>query len=131
MLKANSYGAKIFSIKTGNPTYADDVAVVCIHKHMLQAQLNSIYKYSCKWRFKFNPGKSVTMIYGEDMCPDKHLYLGQTEIKIAKGDLHMGIYIGQDKKWNTDLWKSGYTELRKPYLLHKALAQRGFQFNNL
>jgi hypothetical protein len=85
-------------MKTGNPTFADDLAVVCIHKRMLQAQLNTVYGYSSKWRFKFNPGKSLIIIYGKDMCPDMPLYMGQTEIKITKGDLHMGIYIGQDKE---------------------------------
>jgi hypothetical protein len=53
-LKESGLGAKIGTIQTGNPTYADDIGIISIHKPLLQKLLKIAYDFSCQWRFEFN-----------------------------------------------------------------------------
>ena len=90
-LRNGSFGAKIGVIHTGNPTYADDIAIVTIHKPLLQTLLNECYMYSKMWRFKFSLRKTEILVFGKDNCPNTTLYLGDKEISVKDGSFHMGI----------------------------------------
>jgi hypothetical protein len=48
-LKSSGLGANILQILTGNPAYADDLAIACLHKTMLQQQLNIVQLFSSTW----------------------------------------------------------------------------------
>jgi hypothetical protein len=122
-LKLNM-GAQIHNVATGNPTFADDVAAVTLHKPLLQRQLHKIYRYSIKWRFDFNPSKSVILIFGEDTCPDVPLLLGTETIQVKKGDCHMGIYIGQDKGLENEFVRQRINRARKAFFASQNIGSR-------
>ena len=49
----------------GNVLVADDITLLSSQSSGLQSMLISMESYSNRWRFEFNPGKSVDVIFGE------------------------------------------------------------------
>ena len=105
----------------GNPTFADDVSIASLHKPVLQQQLDSVYQYSLKWRFKFNASKSVIIIFGNDTCPDTSLTLGETVIPVRGGDLHMGIFLGQSKELEEDFVHKRISKAKKAFFAAQSI----------
>ena len=124
LLKLKCRNAKIFNLETGNPAYADDLSVVSLHKPLLQYQLDKIYTYSKKWRFKFNPHKSVIMIFGENSSPDIPITLGGREIKVKQSGEHMGIYIGYDRESEQQFIKNRIQKGRKAFFAAQGIGSR-------
>ena len=60
------YGVRISNLpySTCCPAYADDVAIVSLHKPNLQKLLDILFEHSCSWRYCFNPKKSHVLIFG-------------------------------------------------------------------
>jgi hypothetical protein len=124
ILKCGSMGTQIYHLKTGNPAFADDLSITCLHKPLLQKQLDKVYQYSVRWRFRFNPSKSVILIFGEDTCPRRPLSLGGSEIVVKKGDEHMGIFIGDDLELEKQFIKKRIQKARKAYFMSQNIGSR-------
>ena len=48
-------------IPVGPVGYGDDLSVCSLSKNNLGSTLDLVYKYSCKWRFYYNAGKSAVI----------------------------------------------------------------------
>ena len=90
-------GAHINEVFIGSPMYADDLALIASSPESLQAMLNVVYSYSCKWRYKINPHKSAILVFGESSQSRqryrqvRHWSLGNTNI-LERGEInHLGI----------------------------------------
>ncbi len=59
----SGYGAKIYDIDVGCPTFADDVELVTLIPIGLQNMLDICFRYSGKWKFKFSILKCFIMIF--------------------------------------------------------------------
>jgi len=53
IVSSSRFNPKINSIKTGCVAFADDLAIVCIHKKLLQHQLDVAHEYANKWIWEF------------------------------------------------------------------------------
>jgi hypothetical protein len=95
-LKESHMGARIGTIPSSNPAYADDIAIIAIHKRLLQKLLNIAYQYSLQWRFDFNASKTEIIRFGNDLCPSTELRLGDQQIVVKNGGIHMGIPLTLD-----------------------------------
>ena len=73
------------------PAFADDVAIVTLHKPLLQRLMQHVYKHSATWRYSFNPIKRHVLIFGKDQCPMKSVTLGESSICTLTADTHLGI----------------------------------------
>ena len=73
------------------PAFADDVSLVTLYKPNMQLMIDAAYRHSCKWQYEFNPKKSSVIICGRDMCPTRHLCLGEHVINVVESDTHLGI----------------------------------------
>ena len=120
-LRNDGRGAKIDHLYVGNPTFADDVSIASLHKPVLQQQLNRVYQYSLKWRFKFNASKSVIIIFGNDTCPDISLTLGETVIPVRGGDLHMGIFLGQNKELEAEFVRKRINKAKRAFFAAQSI----------
>ena len=49
----------------GAPMYADDLTLIADSPGDLQAMLDIVSSYACKWRYRFNAQKSTIMVFGE------------------------------------------------------------------
>ncbi len=98
-LRQAGIGTTIGNIHIGNPGYADDIAIVTIHKPLLQKLLNIAYSYSQQWRFEFNASKTEIIIFGKDYSPHSTLQLGGNEIQAKAGGMHMGVHLTYDSKY--------------------------------
>ena len=95
-LKAHTGGCSINSIKSGNPTFADDISVAAGSRQSLQELFNNAY--SKKWRFKFNSSKSKVMIFGKDTNPEMDVRLGDSVIEVVSSSPHMGVVLTDSRK---------------------------------
>ena len=57
---------------------------------MLQKMLEVVYKYSTKFRFRFNREKSNVMIFGKKRGEPK-FYLGESELKVVQEYKYLGV----------------------------------------
>ena len=98
-LRYSMYGVRISNLpySTCCPAYADDVAIVNLHKPNLQKLLDIAYQHSCSWRYCFNPKKSHVLIFGVDRCPSMDLYIGIQKLNIVAADKHLGIPLATDR----------------------------------
>lgn len=87
----------IADIKTGNPAFADDLAIVALFKRCMNDMLNASYRHSRLWRYDFNAKKSQSMIFGKDVAPEQKLKLGGVEIPFVEGTKHMGVPLCSNK----------------------------------
>ena len=124
MLKASNANAKVYHLLTGNPAYADDLSVVSLHKPVLQNQLDTIYQYSRKWRFTFNPSKSVVIIYGTDQCPSKPIKLGNQQITVKSSDEHLGIFLGDSRDDERMYVEKRVLKAKQAYFMSVSLGSR-------
>ena len=73
------------------PAYADDVAVIALHKPMVQDIIQKIFEHSAKWRYSVNPSKSHVLIFRKDQCPNRELFLGLHPIGTISRDNHLRV----------------------------------------
>ena len=95
-LKSNKLGCSINNIPVNSPSYADDIALVALHKPILQRMLNIAYRFSQRWRFEFNATKSELLIFGTDMCPNLALTFGTEHVQKVTVTKHMGLVLASD-----------------------------------
>jgi hypothetical protein len=100
-LRERGIGATIGLIPTSHPTFADDIAIVSIHKPLLQCLLDIAHDYSTKWRFEFNASKTEVVIFGTDICPDLELKLGCNVISVKDGSGHMGVSLSSHRRYES------------------------------
>ncbi len=95
--------AQIYELKTGNPAYADDVAVVCLAKQTMNSCLSTALSFSKRWRFDFNIKKTIGLVFGPDNAPDQQLHMGGDIIATSRGSLHMGVPLADDAATQREL----------------------------
>ncbi|VDI08550.1 Hypothetical predicted protein [Mytilus galloprovincialis] len=96
--------ANISNIRTSNPSFADDVVCIGTSPQRLQNMLNCAYDYSLKWRFEFNPLKSVILGYRTEL--DLVFNLGDKSVNISTETKHLGILRTVDLSPSTDIQHS-------------------------
>ena len=109
---------------TGNPTFADDIAIVTIHKPLLQNLLDICHAYSRKWRFQFNSRKSEIMIFGRDCCPGTELNIGGKVIHVKDTCKHMGIPLSVSSPAQTKRIEDRIDKGEKAYFAVQGLGNR-------
>ena len=65
ILKSTGYGLTVDNIYSTSVLVADDLTLISTQVGGLQCMINTIENYSNKWRFQFNPGKTVVVTFGE------------------------------------------------------------------
>jgi hypothetical protein len=95
-------------------TFADDTAILSNHSNPitasanLQTHLQSIEKWTRRWKIKINEEKSkhVTFTLSRRICPP--LLLNQTSIPQADAVKYLGLHLNRRLTWNchnSTLWK--------------------------
>ncbi len=64
-LLQSGYGATIYDINVGCPTFVDDVDLVTLSPIGLQNMLDTCFSYSGKGKFKFSVLKCFIIIFGQ------------------------------------------------------------------
>ena len=87
----------IYGISVSSLGYADDVASASTSKYNNDEVLKLVYDHSCMWRYRFNPPKSVVLVYGESARENKNnskfrtFKLGNDPIKETNSYDHLGL----------------------------------------
>ena len=90
LLQKSMYSLNVYGIKISSIAYADDLSLLALSKVGLQSMLNSVFKYSCKWRFQFNSSKCKLLIFGKKQKELK-CCLGNKTICVSECDTVLGV----------------------------------------
>ena len=92
-------GVEYGEIIVGLLLFADDVVLVAEDRKMLRKMLRVVYKYSKKYRFRFNLDKSNVMIFGTNNNQQEYnkFYLGKKKLEIVEYYKYLGLLL--DKKF--------------------------------
>jgi hypothetical protein len=123
-LRQSNLGAMISTLKVGNPCYADDLALVTLHKPLLQSLINICLEYSRKWRLHFNCGKSVVLIFGNDASSTMTLHLGNHPICQKDGHPHMGVMLASKKSCYVDSAKANSQRAIRTFYALQSIGSR-------
>ena len=96
-LEQSNLCCKVGLIRASPVSYADDLATACVSKGRIDKVLEIVFRFSRRWRFEFNAGKSAIMVYGEDRktfernSTNRIFKLGKDRIKERAEYDHVGI----------------------------------------
>jgi len=62
-LEKSNYGCTVYSVRGGNPSFADDIALVATTPYNLQRLVDIVYMYGKEWKLELNARKSTTMVF--------------------------------------------------------------------
>jgi hypothetical protein len=117
-------GAKLAGIDIACPAYADDIALVAVHKPHLQALLDIAVEHSRCWRYNFNPSKSFALVFGKDHCPQRNLCLSGTALNITRSSKHLGVPLAVDTGSLDAIIEEGISKGRRSFYASLALGNR-------
>ena len=89
-LEKSAYGIKVHGVNVTCPSYADDVTIVSGSRNGLQKMLEIAYEYSCKWKFKFNPEKCVTLTFNSGKRKSQVVKMGEKDLKEVESTNYLG-----------------------------------------
>ncbi len=61
-MKNSNNGVKVYDTEKASPSFADDMSLISLSRKGLQKMVTLAYKYSRKWKFRFNPPKCIVLI---------------------------------------------------------------------
>ena len=77
------------------PTVADDIMLLSILIKSMQTMIDTCYRYSCKWRFQYNPSKCAILVFNENkrahFSSSRPLKLGDSIISEVDSYTHLGV----------------------------------------
>ena len=99
VIQDSGLGCQVNDISCSCIGYADDLAILTLHKASAQRIIDFMYRYSCKWRFSFHPGKCAVLVFGTGgHDADCTFNLGVEAIKQKQHYTHLGIVNRTDGK---------------------------------
>lgn len=123
-LEKTRLGTRIGPVVTSCPGFADDVAVVTSRKSDMNRQLQTAYLYSCKWRFVFNPTKTVMLTCGADRTENVRIKLNDNEITEVKHSNHLGVPLCTTEQSENEVVTERTRACRKTFYAVQAAASR-------
>lgn len=89
ILQDCGFGLQMYNEILACPTFADDIAIMSYDRKGLQYMVDLAYQYSCKWKFKFNPKKCISMTFGKSKQNVK-IKLGREHIEEVESTNYLG-----------------------------------------
>ena len=96
-LEQSSLCCSIYGIPVSPLGYADDIAAATTSKPKTDRVLDTVYRHSNRWRYRFNPKKSAILVYGESETENKRnsryrvFKLENEQIKERNSYDHLGL----------------------------------------
>ena len=101
-LKKAKVKSVLNNVKFNFTFFADDLALLADSREDLQTLLDTAFKYSECWRFKWNVAKSKVMRFGPRKGKKKQVhFLGVQELEIVKIFKFLGVDLQQNLAWTS------------------------------
>ena len=96
-LENSGHGAQLCNVPCGNPTLADDIALIGISPKSMQSMLDIVYRYTKMWDFEINVSKSNILIISRSRSlQTSEFKIGGAVIPRVKVATHLGIHIQEN-----------------------------------
>ncbi len=63
-IQNSNNGVKVYDTEIASPYFADATSLISLRRKGLQNMVAIAYKYSRKWKFRFNPPKCIVLTFG-------------------------------------------------------------------
>ena len=77
--------------------FADDITILASCKVDLQDMINIAYRYSCRWRFEFNPVKCIVLTFSKTGKQSISVKMGPHKLKSSKCESLLGLPLATTK----------------------------------
>ena len=101
-ISQKGHGITVDALWCGNVLGADDITLLCSQVSGLQSMLRSVEEYSKRWRFEFNPSKTVEVTFGKSVRTynsfknNRQWQLNDCAIKMRQSCKHVGMILAGD-----------------------------------
>ncbi len=130
-LQSSGVGLHIDGINVSCPGFADDVAITTVNRTNMNKQLELAHQYSCRWRFKFNPGKTVVIVCGTDKDTDIDVKLHNTVLTKIECANHVGVPLCSSRHAENEYVAKRISSCRRTFYALKAVASNNFDVATL
>ena len=98
-LEHSNHGARISSIATGNPSFADDITLITITPASLQRQVDIVQQYARQWKFEISIEKSCIVTFSSKRKPQQvNISYGKSKLKVETETVHLGMLQNSNMK---------------------------------
>ena len=129
-LTSCKFGLSIFGKNMCSPTVADDMLLSSLSKKGLDELMAICYRYSCKWRFEYQPSKCSVIVYNETkyeyLRSDRKWLLGNSVIEEEESYRHLGVITNKYLKLKLSI-KDSADKLKGTFL---SLVNSGIFYDN-
>ena len=129
-LTSCKFGLSIFGKNMCSPTVADDMLLSSLSKKGLDELMTICYRYSCKWRFEYQPSKCYVIVYNETKYEHLRSYrkwlLGNSVIEEEESYRHLGVITNKYLKLKLSI-KDSADKLKGTFL---SLVNSGIYYDN-
>ncbi len=129
-LLQSGYGAKIYDINVGWPTFADDVELVILSPIGRHNMLDICFRYSGKCKFTFSVLKCFIMIFGQ-LNRYIDIKLKNEVIKETSIFVHLGTQLYTKSSLENDIIESKIRGAYKKVWMLLIIGSRNAQLNSL
>ena len=91
-LENSNLGCRVLSTKCGNPTYADDIALIALSPLNLQRMVDTVFSNMNEWPCDINVKKSNVIVFSKMRNPpDAGIMYGSDFFEQTNSTVHLGI----------------------------------------
>ena len=100
-LERSNFGSTVMSVKAGNPSFADDIALIASTPLYLQKLIDIVYIYCRHWKMDISAPKSNVIVFTiQRTVPVVGILYGERFIEQTKSVSHLGIRHNHNVKCN-------------------------------
>ena len=129
-LTSCKFGLSIFGKNMCSPTVADDMLLSSLSKKGLDELMTICYRYSCKWRFEYQPSKCSVIVYNETkyeyLRSDRKWLLENSVVEEEESYRHLGVITNKYLKLKLSI-KDSADKLKGTFL---GLVNNGIFYDN-
>ena len=124
-LRKRPGGLREGKITLNHLLFADDLAICAGSRKDLQHLLDVVYKYSCRWRFKFNIAKSNVMVIATKQKQNQYhkYFLGFEVLQVVKTYKYLGLDFQDSLRWTITRQRLVAKAKGRTAMLSKALSE--------
>ena len=123
-LKQVKVNSILEGIKFNITLFADDVAIMAESRKDLQKLLDAAFRYSERWRFKWNCAKSKVMRFGcRKAKRHEYYFLGLQKLEVVKCFKYLGVDLQQNLLWVGTKWRFALKAKSRTPMILKAMLE--------
>ncbi len=129
-IQNSNNGVKVYDTEITSPSFADDMNLISLSRKGLQNMLTIAYKYSRKWKFRFNPPKCMVLTFG-NTSEKESIKLGDVILKEVTKCTNIGTPMYIKSSHEMEKLEVRIEKAYKKVWILKSIGSRRIQINSM